>query len=192
MESFDMSGALRFDLVRGRVSLGGIGARVVLPLDALSVLFRSLTREQLVDFGYGLGNAVGRRLAERLSDGLGHLSSEQLVEHLGGELALMGLGSLTLEYWGQALVLTVVDSPLVFGDGGKPDSGDVLLAAVFESALLRLTSREVQVVPLARLDATVRFVVCGRSARGHVESWLAEGCHYGEALARLNETGARA
>lgn len=192
MESFDMSGALRFDLVRGRVSLGGIGARVVLPLDALSLLFRSLTREQLVDFGHGLGNAVGRRLAERLSDGLGSLTSERLVEHLGGELALMGLGSLALEYWGQALVLTVVDSPLVFGDGGKPDSGDVLLGAVFESALLRLTSREVEVVPLARLDATVRFVVCSRSARDHVESWLAEGCHYGEALARLNETGARA
>ncbi len=190
-EPFDMSGALRFDLARGRVNLGGFGARVILPVEAISRLCRALDKEHMLDFGHSMGNEVGRRVAERLGPEMAMTTTEQLVEHLGGELALMGLGSLSLEFWGQAMVMSVVDSPFVFGDGSKPDAGDQLLAAILQSALLRVTSRQLAVVALTRLDDTVRFVVCSTSARGHVESWLAEGCHYGEALARLNEAGAR-
>ncbi len=191
-ERFDMTGALRFDLARGRVSAGGVGARVVLPVDALSLLCRSLGHDQLSDFGHGLGNTVGKNVAQRVGSRLSTLETADMVEQLGGELALMGLGSLSMEYWGRALVVSVVDSPLVFGDGNRPDNGDILLASVIAGALLRITSRELEVVPLARLDDTVRFVICSPAARSHIESWLGEGCHYGEALARLNEAGARA
>lgn len=191
-QRFDMTGALRFDLARGRVNLGGVGARVVLPVEALSVLCRSLSEAELADFGHGLGNAVGKRVAERLGSHLNRVETEEMVDHLGGELALMGLGSLSVEYWGRAMVVSVVDSPFVFGDGRKPDSGDELLASLIQGALLRVTSRELSVVPLSRLDDTVRFAVCGQRARELIESWLAEGCHYGEVLARLNESRASA
>ncbi len=190
-ERFDMTGALRFDLARGRVSLGGVGARVVLPVDAISLLCRGLPESALRDFGHGLGNTVGKNVMDRLGSRLSSVETVELVDHLGGELALMGFGSLAVEYWGQALVLSMIDSPLVFGDGQRPDNGDLLLAAVLGGALLRITSRELEVVPLTRQDDTVRFVVCSLAARKHVESWLGEGCHYGEALARLNESGAR-
>src|SRR5688572_30225756 len=119
-ESFDMSGALRFDLARGRVTVAGIAARVVLPVEALSLLCRELSETQLASFGHGVGNEVGRRVAERLAPSMLSVSTEQMVDHLGGELALMGLGSLAAEFWGRALVLCVVDSPLVFGDGAQP------------------------------------------------------------------------
>ena len=36
---------------------------------------------------------------------------EDVLDHLGGELALLGLGSLGLERWGRALVLTVEGAP---------------------------------------------------------------------------------
>lgn len=189
-QRFDMTGALRFDLTRGRVSLGGVGARVVLPVEVLSLLCRSLSDAELSDFGHGLGNAVGKRVVERLGSRLNRVETEEMVEHLGGELALMGLGSLSVEYWGRAMVVSIVDSPFVFGDGRKPDSGDELLASLIHGALLRITSRELSVVPLSRVDDTARFAVCGQRAREHVEAWLAEGCHYGEVLARLNESGA--
>jgi hypothetical protein len=169
-----------------------VGARVVVPLEALSLLCRGLRAEELSNFGHAMGNEAGRRVAERLGRDLGPVTTQQMVEHLGGELALMGFGSLSIEIWGQAMVATVVDSPLVFGDGASPDSGDRLLAAVLCGALLRATSRELAVVTLSRLDNTVRFVVCSRSAQSHVEAWLSDGSHYGEALARLNETGATA
>ncbi|HEX2732590.1 MAG TPA: hypothetical protein VHM70_13350 [Polyangiaceae bacterium] len=192
-ESFDMSGALRFDLARGRVTVAGIASRVVLPVEALSLLCREVEEPQLSSFGHGVGNEVGRRVAERLAGGMSNVSTEQMVEHLGGELALMGLGSLSVEFWGRALVLVVVDSPLVFGDGGQPsDGGDRLLSSILEAALVRATSRQLSVVPLTRSDNTVRFVVCNQAAKTHVMEWLNEGCHYGEALARLNDAGARA
>ena len=191
-EAFDMSGALRFDLARGRVSLGGVAARVVLPVEALSLLCRGLSDAQLSDFGHGVGNIVGQRVVERIGQNLSTLETPELVDHLGGELALMGLGSLTVEFWGRAMVISVVDSPFVFGDGNRPDHGDVLLSSVLAGALLRITSRELAVVPLTRSDNAVRFVVCSPVAKEHIESWLSEGCHYGEALARLNESGDRA
>jgi len=188
-ETFDMSGALRFDLARGQVTMGGVAARVVVPVEALALLCRELPSDQLLNFGHSLGMEVGRRVSERLGTDLEAVSSEQMVDQLGGELALMGLGSLKVEFWGQAMVLGVQDSPLVFGDGNKPvDSGDRLLAAVLESALVRVTSRAVKVVPLARLDNLARLLVCNAGVKSNVEAWLNEGCHYGEALARLNET----
>lgn len=187
-----MSGALRFDLSRGRVTVAGIAARVVLPVEALSLLCRELPEAQLATFGHGIGNELGRRVAERLAPTLSSTSTEQMVDHLGGELALMGLGSLNVEFWGRAMVLAVVDSPLVFGDGGRPsDGGDRLLSSVLEGALVRATGRQVRVVALSRQDNTARFVVCNESAKRHVLEWLNEGCHYGEALARLNDAGAR-
>jgi hypothetical protein len=191
-ESFDTSGALRFDLARGRVTVAGIAARVVLPVEAISLLCRELPEAQLLSFGHGVGNEIGRRVVERLAPSMTNVSPEQMVDRLGGELALMGLGSLTFEFWGRAMVLAVVDSPLVFGDGGRPaDGGDRLLSAVLEAALVRATGRQARVVPLSRLDNTARFVVCNDNAKRHVLEWLGEGCHYGEALARLNDAGAR-
>jgi hypothetical protein len=62
---------------------------------------------------------------------------------------------------------------------------------MLESALVRATGRQLRVVALSRLDNTARFVVCNDNAKRHVLEWLSEGCHYGEALARLNDAGAR-
>jgi hypothetical protein len=189
VESFDMSGALRFDLAKGRVSLATGSeravAQVVLPAEVLTSLWRHLSVEQSKDFGQSFGNVLGARVAGRLGGTEIAVDPEVIVEHLGGELALAGLGSLTLESWGQALVFGVVGS-VAAGDGYQA-AGTQWLAAVLESALIRIAGRDLAVVALPASDATARFVICNREASRELEAWLAAGCTFGEIVVRLNQ-----
>lgn len=177
---FDPAHAVRFELGKGRVSVGGTDARVLVPADALNHLCASAGEEKARDFGRRLGTEIGRRVAERVPSGA---SVPEMVEHLGGDLALAGLGSLGVEMWGRALVLKIEGSPL----GAE---GDVLLSAVLEGALHRALARDAAVLPIARADGTARLVVVSTQTAAKVKAWLHSGVTWGDALARLNATGA--
>jgi hypothetical protein len=178
---FNPSGSVSFDLVRGRVDVGG--DHVLVPADALVDLCKSAGDEAAIDFGRRLGTAAGRRVAERLGD-TSSASLEEVLEHLGGELAVLGLGSLGLERWGRALVLTVDGGP--FGQ-----QLDRLLGAVLEGALQRAFGRDVHATKLVRDDRQVRFLIASAQSAGKVNEWLGSGLSYGDVLARLQQsTGA--
>jgi len=176
-EPFNPTHAVRFEMGRGRVSVDGTDARVLVPADALGRLCASAGVESIRDFGRSLGTELGRRVARRL-DGAAP-SVPVLVEHLGGDLALSGLGSLTVEIWGRALVLAITDSPL-------GQEGDLLLASVLEGALQRALARDAALVGLERNDGKVRFAVLSPKTAEGVRRWLGEGVSWGDALARLN------
>lgn len=176
---FNPSGSVSFDLVRGRVDCGG--DQVLVPADALVDLCRAAGDEAVSDFGRRLGTAAGRRVAERLGDGAPGATLEDVLEHLGGELALLGLGSLGLERWGRALVLTVDGGP--FGQ-----QLDRLLGAVLEGALQRAFGRDVHAAKLMREDGRVRFLIASAASAGKVAEWLGSGLSYGDALTRLQQT----
>jgi hypothetical protein len=65
----------------------------------------------------------------------------------------------------------------------------VWLAALLEGALVRLFSRELEVVPLKATGSTVRLVLCNRSAGAQVRGWLASGSSFGDIIERLNNFG---
>lgn len=178
-EPFNPTHAVRFEIARGRVSLDGQEARVLVPAGALGKLCESAGPEGVKDFGKTLGTEIGRRVAARLDGGAPSVAA--LVEHLGGDLALSGLGSLTVEIWGKALVLAVTDSPF-----GK--DGDLLLASVLEGALQRALARDTSLVELERSDGRVRFAVLSPRTADGVRKWLGQGISWGDALARLNAT----
>ena len=175
--TFNPAGEVRFDLGRGQISVGGRATRVLLPADALAALCRSAGADALSDFGRKLGTELGRRVRDRL--GSAEASVTAVVEHLGGDLALSGLGSLAIEQWGKALVLRVTDSPL-------GADGDLLLASVIEGALQRGFGRDASVVPLERSDGAARLLVTSAGAARKVRAWLGEGVGWGDALGRLN------
>src|SRR5689334_2855860 len=106
---FDPAQAVKFDFGTGQVSLDG-AARLLVPPDALLALCRGAGGEAARDFGRRLGTELGRRVSSRI--GIDRASVDVVIEHLGGDLALLGLGSLGAERWGRALVLTVKSSPL--------------------------------------------------------------------------------
>lgn len=149
---------------------------MLLPADALAALVRGADVETRRDFARRLGTEAGRRVAERLD---ASASPESVVEHLGGEVALMGLGSLGFERWGRLLVVTVQGSPL-------RGEGDEILAGVVEGALQRAFGRTANVVPLQRDDALVRLLVVSSGAADRVRGWLGDGVSWGDVLSRLN------
>jgi hypothetical protein len=178
---FDPTHSLEFNLDRGTVKLSGSLERIVLPADALAALVRGADQEARRDFAHRLGTEAGRRMAERLDAGA---TLEAVVEHLGGEIALMGLGSLAFERWGAALVATVQASPL-------RAEGDELLAGVLAGALQRAFGRSTGVVVLQRDDSLVRLLLVSSGTADRVRAWLGSGATWTDVIARLNaSTGA--
>lgn len=179
---FNPSGSVSFDLVRGRVDCGG--DHVLIAADALIDLCRAAGDEAVTDFGRRLGTALGMRLANRLGGSGSSASLEEVLEHLGGELAILGLGSLGLERWGRALVLTLDGGP--FGQ-----QLDRLLGAVLEGALQRGFGRDCRAAKLMRDDRQVRFLIASPDSASKVSDWIGSGVSYGDALTRLQgNTGA--
>jgi hypothetical protein len=178
---FDPSNAVTFDLAHGRVQLDEVPACVVVPASALAELARAAGREGRAALARALGEPLGRRVARRLGQGDGALgaSVDAVVDHLGGEFAVVGLGSLSLERWGRALLFVFDHSPF-------DAEGDELLAAVLDAALEGATGRPVRCVPLMRDGTRVRLLATNERASERVRAWLGEGLGWGEVLARLH------
>ena len=185
---FDPSKEITFDLTHGVVQLGGAPLRVLVPADALAMLCVAAGTEASTTFGRALGDVMGKRVASRLGspsrgadprEAVRRATLEMVVEHLGGELALAGLGSLGLERWGRALVMVIDQSPL--GPGG-----DTVLEATLGAAVGAATGRLVRARRLSRDGVRVRFFMGSERAAFKVRAWLVQGVTWGEALARLH------
>ena len=96
-------------------------------------------------------------------------------EFLGGALA--GLGSLSLERWGRALLLVVDASPL---------ADSAVLGYVLGAALSSATGRDVSVARLAKDGARSRYLVASASSVERASKWIAEGVSWGDVLVRLH------
>lgn len=186
MGQFDMSGAVNFDLVRGQVSLDASSYSLMVPASAVRALCEAADPEVLKDFGGRIGNGIGRRMLQRFPQQLKNVSAEELIDHLGGEVALAGLGSLNLEFWGKAMVFGLTGCPLVEAEPARNTEAFEFLKSLMGSALSRCFGRNVRLAALGVVSTTSRFVVCTEQSAARVEGWLLQGCNYGEALARLN------
>ncbi len=176
---FDPTLALKLDFDQGQVTLRGQGPCLVVPKGALLDLLSNAGDEATSNFGQQLGTEVGRRMVENLGSGIDTASIEAFVEHLGGELALLGLGALSVERWGKALVLVVEGGP-------AGETGVALASAVISGALQRALSRDVAVVELMKSDSTLRLLVVSKAAGDEVKQWLSEEVPWGSVLTRLH------
>lgn len=174
---FDPAKAITFDLEKGLVHLEGAPARVLVPAGALGALCAAAGLDATAAFGRELGATMGRRVAGRLA--VLAAPAEALVEHLGGELALAGLGTLGIERWGRALVIVLEACPL------GPEA-DRLLEAVLEGALSAASGREARALRIDRDGARVRFLIASGAAVERVRAWLSGGASWGDALVKLH------
>lgn len=177
--SFDSAGAVRFDLPRGAVYAAAEDERLLLiPSQALDGLAKWANGDALEAFGRALGTAVGRRAAARIGN-LATASMDQFVTQLAGEAALAGAGLVEIERWGRALVVVL----------GEPALPANMAASFVSGAIAAATGRAVAAVLLSSDDRAARVLVTSDQGAARVRSWVASGCSWGEALAKLN--GAR-
>lgn len=185
---------VEFDLPRGQVHFRGGSQRLLLPVDAIQHLCEAAGESAQRAFGRALGNGIGMSVTSRPmgGDGSGQgavrsASPAAFVDALGGELALMGLGSLSLERWGRALVIVLDGCPL---RGCEAALGELL-----QSALEAATGADVELVHLGAPGGESsgplrRYAACGEAGAKQLREWLAGGVPWGEALVRLHTPAA--
>lgn len=146
---FDPTRAVIFDLARGQLRDDEGAARLNLPVALVIRLCEAAGDNGMRDFARGLGADLGRRIHDRLGRDGQLASVASWAEHLGGHLALIGLGNLRVERWGRALVLRVQDLPL---------GAEALVGGVLEGALSRGLSKDGELVDF-RTEAVVAYLV---------------------------------
>jgi hypothetical protein len=172
-----------FDLEKGRVHLADArddSARmVVVPAQALARLIAA-AKDEGVSVGRALGEAIGGRIGPKED---ANASVDHALASLAEELALLGLGAVSLERWGRALLVVVDDAA---------ELGDDFLAAVIEGTLSKATSRQVHARALGRSGHRLRIFVGRAATVEKLGKMLGDGVGWGDAIVRLHEGEARA
>lgn len=180
----NMAGIYRFHLAEGRVATRERALQVVIPASALLQLQSELDVDQLVNFGAALGEEVAGRLLQEIPDPR-TASAAVVVDHLGAQLAVMGLGSLSVEFWGEAMVFVLVGCPLLT-PAGSNQPGESVMSGLLQAVLLRTFGQAARVLPLQKQQQTTRWLVCNETVAGLLDEWVNIGLGAAEVLTRLN------
>lgn len=190
---FDPARSVSFDLARGQVELRDGDPQLLVPAAALSALFGGEGDPRGFGRAVGVG-AVGRvaaRFAASARPGLGvgrgpnvrelmrAASLETIVELLGGELATMGLGSLRVERWGQALLFVLDPCTL-------DERADEMLCGLVEGALESVAARPASAIVIDRADSSARILVASADAVSRAKLILARGSSFVEVITALH------
>jgi len=176
---FDLGHAVRFDLASGTVRARGQEDRLVLlPATALENLLLYAPAESGVALGKALGESIGKRVASRVGAS-GAQSVDEFATILAGEAAIAGIGALSFERWGRALVIVIEHSPLPVP----------LLAPLVGAALEAASGRTAPSTLLAHEGHAVRVLVASQSGIDRVRGWMASGASWGDALVKLQGGG---
>lgn len=176
---FDPTRAVVFDWARGQLRDDEGASRLNLPASLVLRLLESAGASASRDFAFGLGTELGRRISDRLGKDAERAPLSAWAEHLGGQLALLGLGDLQLDRWGRALVLRVV---------GAPSSSENVLTAVFEGVLQRGLGRSAEVVAFTREgnSAEVHYLVLSAASAVRARELREAGSSLGQVIETLH------
>lgn len=177
--AFDPKGAVRFDMTNGAASDARGTKFVLVPTSALEALDRT-TPGALAHIGAEVGRACGARIVAKLGgeSEVRAATLDVVVTHLAGELAIAGLGSVTLEKWGKALVV-VLTNPTVNSDG--------FCAAALAGAVSMAVGREVFMVPIGREGNVVRYYIGTQQTMIRCRSLVSSGKTWMEIIQQLTQ-----
>lgn len=103
-----------------------------------------------------------------------------MVDLIGGELALCGLGRVRMERWGKALLVVHDPCPL-------PGSLDHFLRGLFQRIVEVAAEREVGCTIVQRHENIARLLIANSSAIRRAQVMLADGMGFVDVVARLQE-----
>lgn len=191
----DLRGSVTFSLGRGRVDLAvsqgeakGHGeadsARAaIVPLNALVEIARSAGLEA----ARALGASVGVLTGERARAALGGVADvraatmEQVVEVLAGSLALSGLGALSMERWGRAMIVRIEGAPI---GGFEVES---MLEGAIEAAITAASGRGVAATTVTSEGGRMRLFIGRHATAERFVDGRRRGVAWTQTLAELHD-----
>ena len=173
-----------FDLASGSVRLTAGEPQVLVSASIVGSLVASAPNAR--EMGRLIGaDLAGRARIRRAMTGGGaseetmrSLTLGDVVDLLGGELAILGLGNLRSERWGSALLFVLDPCPL-------DTRADGFLAGIIESAVASAGVRDLRAAVLDHEDRTVRMLICNEVAMKRAEALRAEGLPFTSIVSRL-------
>lgn len=177
--SFDPKKAVTFDLPKGQVRLtepSDNERAVIVPAGALAAVIAAAGDTASRELGRSIGRTLGGRVAGRLGN-VRDAKLDDVLSELATELAIVGLGTLEIERWGRALVVSVDHAPI---------DHDGFLGALVEGLLSAASGRDLRTAPLSREGSRLRVLVGNVASIERVVAWIGEGIAWGEALTRLH------
>ena len=180
----------------------------MVPAQGLPALCEAAGPDASRAFGEAIGTSMGRRMRVRLHKLLRveehrergdfmapdsgerqaatrELSLEQAVEQLAIEFALIGMGALSAERWGRALLMLIDQAP-VASPSGELGGAEDLCAAVLSGALSVATAMAVKAVPIERDGVRVRYLIVSPTTAKKVRQRLAAGDRWGNLLVEMH------
>ena len=138
--NFDAAGFIKIDLTAGQMTSVANDRLAALPSDVLAFLAPG---EQLTDAAFSWGGQHGLHFAKSTGTSPAELEVSVLADHLGGTLAVLGLGNLSIEIHGSALLFRLTPSAKQFSEGG-----DALLCGFLSGFLRCLSPHMFEVIAL--------------------------------------------
>jgi len=173
-----------FDLASGSVRLTAGEPQVLVSASIVAALVASAPNARALGHLIGTDLAGRARIRRAMSgassadETMRDLSLMDVVDLIGGELALLGLGSLRSERWGAALLFVLDPCPL-------DARADDLLAGIMESAIAAAGGRSLRAAVLEHEDRAVRMLICNEVAMKRVEAFRADRLSFTTILSRL-------
>ena len=173
-----------FDLASGSVRLTAGEPQVLVSASIVGSLVASAPNAR--EMGRLIGaDLAGRARIRRAMTGGGaseetmrSLTLGDVVDLLGGELAILGLGNLRSERWGAALLFVLDPCPL-------DTRADGFLAGIIESAVASAGGRDLRAAVLEHEGRTVRMLICNEVAMKRAEALRADGLPFTGIVSRL-------
>ncbi|MDD5309477.1 MAG: hypothetical protein PHU25_19340 [Deltaproteobacteria bacterium] len=177
---FDAAGFLTFDLAAGELRSRENERLVVIPAETLDALPVGQALEQT---WRRWGRLHGASLAAHLRKVGGRPGIEVLADHLGGSLAALGLGKISVEIRGDALVFRLTENK---SGRASPASRD-LLSCFLGGYLEAIGPDRFEVLPLDEQGRGALFFAGCTEAVGKVRGWVEQGAGALEAVERLSK-----
>lgn len=167
---FDPGGFYEFNLAQGAVRTRD-GERVVVVSEATLAALVGGNADAGSPLS-ALGSKLGGQAKASLGGDASGASPEVVMGHATSVLALFGLGRVSLERWGDAMVLSV---------SSAPEMGSERLADVLSGFFSELGGADVRCIPVAE----TQFLVADPEISDAVSGWAKQGTSVGEIVSRL-------
>jgi hypothetical protein len=172
---FDAKGFVEFDLTAGQISSVGNDRLALIPLEVLASLSPS---KELDEAARKWGQAHGARLAQGLPADAG---VQALADNLGGTAAVLGLGRLSIEIRGDALLLKISKKAQVAATKG----GTALLMGFLGGYLTAIAGDSFELVAMGDKNDELLFFAGNGEAAGTVRKSIENGGEPIEAIGQL-------